>query len=355
MAAKITHVEVFRQSLYLLEHGTDRQQQIARFLRDPVVDSYSHLGAVGPDIFYFYHVLSRKKNALGMRWGNLSHHSRVTDLVLSFLDEVKSLPEGDRKKKLTAFTYGYLSHCAVDIVTHPYIFYITGNYYSKDAKEAAQAQANHLRVEYALDAYLLQHRWGMSPNRYNFIQFVDCTEIQKGKKILDYDIWSFWTRSLNKVFHEEFENEYYGSSETIFSGDILNEAYLGFLRFNRLLDTRFRSVRVFLRAVDYATFHRLQARSLILPPREKINPRFLNEEKAIWKYPADPKITSNERFMELVHRAARASAAVLTEAAEYLDGSRKRKDFEKNYSGYNLDTGIRSDSIEMVEFQPVLD
>ncbi len=351
MAAKITHLETLRQSLVLLEHGETREKACADRVQERM--NFAALGCVAPDVFYFYHVLSRRRNPLGLYWGNLSHHARVFDLMLAFLKRVKEMPEGARRSKCYSFAMGYISHCAVDIVTHPYIFYITGDYYSIDLKQAARAQENHLRVEYQLDAFLVHHRWGMEPSKYNFAQYVDVHEETENGPAMDYDLWTMWVESLAEVHHQEFENTYFGRTERILPGDILNDAYTGFMRFNRLLDTRSRLVRGLLTGIDFATFHRLKTRYLLLPAPHEISPRLVNESRSEWKYPADPSVTSKESFMDLVHRAARFAAEAIADADAYISGAKKAKDLAEKYDGYNLDTGLRSESIDMHEFDVI--
>lgn len=332
-----------------MEHGDDRDREIARILRREEHFRYGCFGAVAPDIFYFYHLLDRKKNTRGVTWGNITHHRRVFELVLSFLDRIRAdPPDSEIRKKRQAFALGYVSHCATDIVTHPYIFYITGDFYSTDEVRSRKAQENHLKVEYALDSYLIAERLGMSPNRYHFLQFVDIRE----KRRMDFDIWQMWVHSLSTVHSEDFKEHYLGSLEHIRKGDVLNEAYLGFLKFNRLLDTRSWLVRGFLRAVDGITFHKMKSRHLILPPRHKIPEKMYNPHNREWRFPADPHQHSRESFMELVHRAADFSRKLIRLCDDYIEGKKKRKDFEE-YIGFNLDTGVRSESLQMHAFEPL--
>ncbi len=346
MAAKITHLEIFKQAVIHLEHGDDKQKRLARMLQNQELARFAALGTTAPDVFYYYHLFSGK-NKLAEPWGNFAHHSRVLELVLEFLEQIRDQENETVREKQLSFAMGYISHCVVDVITHPYIFYFTGDYYSSDDYEAAEAQANHLRIEYALDAYLVNHRWGLHPHQYNYIQYIDCREKfhQKGKRHLDYDIWSLWVRALATVFPREFQEQYYGSTERIVKGDIINESYLGFYKFSRLSDIRWLGIRFLLRTLDLATLHKLKASYLILPPREKISHRITNEKHKTWKYPADPERTSKEDFMELIHRAARNAARCMTEGLEFLEGKRKRKDLEKEYAGFNLDTGLRSESL----------
>ncbi|MDH5657277.1 MAG: zinc dependent phospholipase C family protein, partial [Spirochaetia bacterium] len=254
-----------------------------------------------------------------------------------------------------SFVLGYISHCAVDIVTHPYIFYIAGDYYSHDKKKAEKAQLNHLRVEYALDSYLVHQRWGMNPHEYNYIQYVD-SSLQRKRKILsgrvDPDIRNLWMTSLKSIFPDEFGQF---NAESPGKDDPIDESYRDFILFNRILDTGSSSVRMLLRVVDLITFRRSKLRVLLLPPREKIPERMPNEKHALWKYPADPRKTSEESFMDLIHRSARFSNEMMKDAVNYLNGKIRRKEMIQKYSEYNLDTGIRNESIDMKAFEPIED
>jgi hypothetical protein len=349
MAAKITHLEALRQSIYMMEHGDSIQKEIALLLNFPGRLHYASLGAIAPDMFYFYNVMSRKKNKMGQKWANLLHHKNVLEMILALLDNTAK-EAGDKKKRLLSFVLGYVSHCAVDIVTHPYIFYIAGDYYSGDLKKAEKAQLNHLRVEYALDSYLVHERWGMNPHEYNFIQYVD-SSLQKRRKIksgkVDPDVRSLWMKSLASIFPDEFSKY---DTKVPEKDDPIDESYRDFILFNRILDTGSATVRFFLRAIDRITFRKSKLRVLLLPPRENIPDRLPNLKHSTWKYPASPEKSSEESFMDLMHRAARFSNEIMRDAVLYMEGSLSRAAMEKKYSNYNLDTGIRKDSIEMSAF-----
>ncbi len=357
MAAKFTHIEALKQSMELLEHGDDAQQELADFLHDRSLFRFASLGAIAPDVFYFYHIFSRRKNARGLAWGNRAHHNRVFELLLNFLDQIRAAQPGLERDRQRAFVMGYLCHCGVDIVTHPYIFYITGDPYSEDPDASWEAQSHHLRVEFALDSYLVHKRWGMTPREYNFVKYLrDTDEIdENNRRVLDRDIWRLWVRGLKGTFPEEFAQDYPGSSDAVRPGDLVNESYLGFLRFNSVTDVRSRVIRFLLYLIDWLSFRRLRIRYLILPNPKRIDPRLPNEAGAEWKFPAEPGRTSSESFIELVHRAARFSAKLMRDGQAYIDGDLKRSDFEKAYLGFNLDTGVRSDSIDMRAFAPIRD
>jgi hypothetical protein len=57
--------------------------------------------------------------------------------------------------------------------------------------------------------------------------------------------------------------------------------------------------------------------------------------------------------MDLVHRAAKFAADAMADADAFITGSKKLRDLAEKYDGYNLDTGLRSESIAMHEFDPI--
>lgn len=354
MAGKITHLEVLTQTIKHLSHGDSEQRKIADLLYNPYYRKYANVGTVAPDIFYYYHFLSPVRTTKAQRWGDLHHHENVAELVLNFLDLCKEVEEDTLRDKFLAFIFGYICHCAVDVVTHPYIFYISGDYYSKDPKIASLAQMNHLRVEFAIDSYLLYQRWGLTPKNYDFLQYVDISKKNSNPRKMDPMIWMFWQSALELTFPNEFQKNYIGSNRKIIPGDVINESYFGFLDFNRLLDSRSSFMRGVLKAIDFLTLHKWNSSVFMLPMTKEIDKRIMNEEKRTWSYPAEPKRKSNESFTELIHRACASAKETITVGWKYFHGDIKKEKVLAMYSGYNLDTGLRNKSIEkMKEFAPL--
>ncbi|WCL50883.1 zinc dependent phospholipase C family protein [Leptospira sp. GIMC2001] len=357
MAEKITHIESLSQVIKHLEHGSTVQRRIASLLKREDVRNYANLGSVAPDIFYFYHVLSPKRTRKASVWGDRSHHSKVAELVFSFLDRVSDTEESLFRDRFLAFTLGYICHCVVDVITHPYIFYISGDYYNKDPKVAYDAQLNHMRVEYGLDSFLIHHRWGLTPREYDFPHYIDIRHklSTKGKK-MDTMLWKFWIDSLRETYPREFSREYIGSYNKIIAGDILNESYLGFYTMSKVVDSRSSFVRGFLKFVDAVSFHKVKSSVLLLPLKENIDPRIMNHEKNTWTYPSLPDKKSDDSFIELLNQAVLLSKDILTVAYEYAESpsEKERENLLAKYSGYNLDTGLQDDISNMKEFSPLV-
>ncbi len=353
MAGKITHIEVLAQTIKHLDHGTEEQRKIATLLLDPSYVKYANLGAIAPDIFYYFHFLNPMRSSKAQFWGDIHHHKNPFQLILSFLEELRDMEEGINKNKLMAFTYGFICHCSVDIVTHPYIFYISGDYYNSDPKISSAAQINHLKVEFALDAYLLNFRWGMSPFKYHFNQYID-VRLPNKKEKMDPVVWEFWRTSLKKTYPSEYNKNYIGSEKKIIPGDLINDSYLGFMQFHELLDSRSTFTRGLLKVLDFLTLYKFKSSVLVLPAKKEIDIRIMNNDEKPWYYPALPSKMSRESFIDLVNRSADESMQAFTKSLEFLNGDINKDVLLKLYDGYNLDTGIKfQDVISMKEFSPL--
>jgi hypothetical protein len=113
-------------------------------------------------------------------------------------------------------------------------------------------------------------------------------------------------------------------------------------------------MRGFLKAFDFFTLYKFKSSVLVLPVRQDIDVRIMNEDKRPWFYPAMPSKMSRETFIELVNRAASESIEAMTKASEFLSNSSKKDSIFKEYDGYNLDTGMKYRGVgAMKEFSPL--
>ena len=171
---------------------------------------------------------------------------------------------------------------------------------------------------------------------------------------MDSVVWYFWQNGLKETYPKEFNQQYIGSIKKIIPGDLINDSYIGFMEFHSLLDSRSTFMRGFLKAFDFLTLYKFKSSVLVLPVRQDIDVRIMNEEKRPWFYPAMPSKMSRETFIELVNRAASESIEAMTKASEFLSNSSKKDSIIKEYDGYNLDTGMKYRGVgAMKEFSPL--
>jgi hypothetical protein len=113
-----------------------------RLLRDVSenVRSY-YLGSFIPDTFFY---------ASGNSLTDISeilhgkNNTPTNEAVISVLDHARSIRD-------IAFILGYTTHCALDIVFHPVVNALAGNYYDNDPVQRSRSVYQHRHIETCLD------------------------------------------------------------------------------------------------------------------------------------------------------------------------------------------------------------
>jgi hypothetical protein len=71
----------------------------------------------------------------------------TNEIIFDLLDHARLYMAG----KLLCVTMGYISHCVFDMIFHPIIYALTGNYYDKDTTRSDHAVYKHRLIETKLD------------------------------------------------------------------------------------------------------------------------------------------------------------------------------------------------------------
>jgi hypothetical protein len=104
------------------------------------IDEY-HLGSFIPDTF-FYSPEKSIENISEVIHGKAG--SPTNTIILRVLDEAKTGRD-------IAFILGYITHCALDIVFHPVINSLSGDYYDENPLEREKAVYLHRHIETCID------------------------------------------------------------------------------------------------------------------------------------------------------------------------------------------------------------
>ncbi|MEG0313916.1 MAG: zinc dependent phospholipase C family protein [Erysipelotrichaceae bacterium] len=87
------------------------------------------IGSNGPDFLFFHN--SKPWQLLGSheisKIGSKLHTANINLFYKSLIDTIKEEKDLKLKEDMIAYTFGHLVHWALDVITHPYIFYHTGN------------------------------------------------------------------------------------------------------------------------------------------------------------------------------------------------------------------------------------
>ena len=135
MPASITHELVAEEAKDLLPAAA-RETVLAAF-------DYYILGAQGPDLFFFYRPFSGREENLG----RLLHRRQVYKFFSALAKAVRGLSP-DAAEKALAYSLGFCSHLAADVVFHPFVY----NYLAKHGEK----KYDHQKIENDWDVYFLR-------------------------------------------------------------------------------------------------------------------------------------------------------------------------------------------------------
>ena len=119
-----------------------------------------HFGSIATDTLYYeltFPIIDRDY----AHWGEIIHGGQGEDTgtpIREMLRRLQNQPAEPRPKTMPdfAFVCGFLSHMALDIVFHPWVYAVTGPYYDPDPDRQADSQMSHRLVESWLDLLMLR-------------------------------------------------------------------------------------------------------------------------------------------------------------------------------------------------------
>lgn len=108
-----------------------------------------YFGSVIPDTFYY------AKDREVMQISELMH-GKDGNLTNEFIFDLLKKAKETQSEKDLVFALGYITHCVLDLVFHPVIYYLSGNYYDVNPTKADEAIYLHRHLETELDARINQ-------------------------------------------------------------------------------------------------------------------------------------------------------------------------------------------------------
>lgn len=141
------------------------------------------LGAQGPDVLFYYRVLSAGNDRRLNRVGEMMHRQRTGDMLRAVLRHARGGGAGAR-----AMALGWVSHCAVDGTLHPYVY----AYSARHANGYTRAFV-HMMLEQALDVWLYREMGGVIPLRqFDFFDRIGREDLAIFSSLLFkamHDVW----------------------------------------------------------------------------------------------------------------------------------------------------------------------
>ncbi|OON98106.1 MAG: hypothetical protein ATN36_01555 [Epulopiscium sp. Nele67-Bin005] len=139
--------------------GLDATNNIKNLEIYQSIKKYRHIyffGLQGPDPMY-YHAPLKKENYYDIAY--TLHNKNTGNFIKSLLEFYTTLDKSSQMAQCClAYICGFIGHYVLDFSTHPYIYYIGGNYDKNDPKTDIY-MGLHNRIELAIDSILIQEKY----------------------------------------------------------------------------------------------------------------------------------------------------------------------------------------------------
>jgi hypothetical protein len=299
-------------------------EELTKAIKVPITYELLYIGAQGPDMFLY--AKFSKKAKLSKRLGSITHDIDTGLLLTNLVKNVKT--EFDQDKY--SFLLGFLSHYALDVSIHPYIFYNTG-LYNENNLATKQYRGLHKKFEFSIDAALIEEDNNIKANRFNF----------EHKYFPKYKV----SKSIYDLVSKTILNTYkYDNTGVIYKSGLQTFRFIA----RHIARDRFGIKKFFLRLIDLFGGKGDMFFSDLSLYQHLENYDYLNISKKPWHHPV-----SNEKFnysvFELVDNAKLHFQNIVQQVDLYLFNN-KDIDFTSLFSNISFNTGIDCNSTESMKF-----
>ncbi|MFN8579110.1 MAG: zinc dependent phospholipase C family protein [Candidatus Sericytochromatia bacterium] len=313
-------------------------------------DNY-HFGALAVDSFYYnLEIPFIDKNFF--QWGDLVHGAEGNNPFLPIyeaLKEIKSIYSKSKeeekylspiKKQIIkrykkyndvnqriSFICGYLTHCALDINFHPYVYYFSGNYYDPNKEESINVQMRHRIIEGWLDYYLIKENSDTYNTDSTFYAFRDdITNL----KLLDFISY-------------HFANTWYGEKSNIYNS--LTRGYFIQKSLNSIFDNK--KIKNSAKTLNTISKNKLRGYLALFYPDNFEIPDFIINFKS-YKNPVTGDLY-NSNFNDLWLQSLKLSKDFLEAVNEFIFNDNENILYDV-IKGYSLDVGLIETNVKEVKY-----
>jgi hypothetical protein len=191
MPKELTHILFADQLIDRLDrNGRAALAQLLRHNRPTL-----HFGSIATDTLYYgltFPIIDRDY----AHWGEIVHGGHGEDTgtpIREMLFRLQDQPENKENDARFAFVCGFLSHMALDIVFHPWVYAVTGPYYDADPDRQADSQMCHRLVESWLDLAMLE-RFHKEPGAFDPLKAI------RENRLTNLDCLGFFAESFRKAW-----------------------------------------------------------------------------------------------------------------------------------------------------------
>ena len=135
----------------------------------------------GHDIFSFtFNFINHKTKNIG----SYMHKNNTRNFFKNMIIYIKN-NNLQNNYEIMSFLYGQIAHYCLDLTVHPYVTYKSG-IYCKEKIETLKYKSKHSNLESYIDAYFINERENIVPNKFKIHKFCFNTKISKElSKLID--------------------------------------------------------------------------------------------------------------------------------------------------------------------------
>ncbi len=279
-----------------------------------------HLGAQGPDFFFYKDAWPWKDNGETYAIGSRLHKERVGAFFtagMRWLLEAQDDSSG--YYDALAYFLGWLTHYGADQVLHPFIYYYSGIPAHTSKKDGSAY--DHKLMEMSLDTLLVAKTKAYANQ----------------KTVITAGVMNPAHLDLPGRMVAQVVKEVYGASVT---GTIVLDSFRDMAQVLTLLHDPFMWKRKVIGLVERATGKPGAFSTATFPARLRPGVDYGNEAGATWYHPCLPDLAKTEGLFDLLDQATEKGLAYCTMALAVVASDQSLEAFSQVIGNFHYDTGL---------------
>lgn len=274
-----------------------------------------NMGLQGPDLFFYFFLspVLYKRNI-----GSIMHTKDVGVFKSNFIRSIKDIEDKDKRMIAIAYFAGFLGHCTLDKICHPYVYAVTDyehkgkDYFSKHVDLEMDIDSLYISKYKDMDLYYFRRKETLNISNVEIEVLADVFVRAFKKTYSNVKL----SRKRMKLVINIFKQ-----SSTIFNDKYgIKKRLVGF--FEKIILKR-----------------KVISPMFIVEKRTKSQNDVLNKEKQKWYNPWEKNIIRDESFPELFKYALKEYSFALDEFNNYLVNGNADV-LEKTIENISLHSGL---------------
>ncbi|WP_125153416.1 zinc dependent phospholipase C family protein [Clostridium rectalis] len=278
-----------------------------------------NLAAQGPDLFTYYLTLFPNRRKKLKNLGELLHTSKTGDFIIYNIKWAKGKKEDESFNIIFTYLMGFITHYALDISIHPYIYYF-GGVYNKERSHTKKYDVYHKRLETNIGSINLFREMGLNAYETPIYE-----EILFHKKIIDA-IQQFYYNGIHNIYDIDIGK------------DLILYCYNGMGKMFKLVVDPSKKKYKLLYKLQKIIKKPLKLTASIYNDENK-NIDYLNMKHRKWVHPCDKNEVHNESVDELYVNGVNMATNMLNRAIEFINGERNSKSLKGVFPNLSYESG----------------